>query len=108
MESNAIHLIPVGAAQVYHFSQGDNGRQIRCNLYNGMLAVKLTGSETLKLYCQTPDKQLVIVDVANTSSTYVDITIPNTLTAVAGKVYCKLHIDGISAKAFYLDVEGRP
>lgn len=108
MENKSVNITPVGPTPVYNFSQNDNNRKIRCSLYDCVLVKTLTGTEYLKLYCLTPDKRLVFVDVANTSNTYVDIDIPNTLTSAAGKVYCKLHINRISAKAFYLDVEGRP
>ena len=108
MENNYINMIPIRETPVYHFSQDDSGREIKCSLYNGLLAEILTGTETIKLYCQTPDKRLSILDVANTASNYVIVAIPDTLTATAGKVYCKLRINGIGAKAFYLDIERRP
>ena len=40
-------------------------------------------------------------------SSYVDVTIPEEMTDVAGFVYCKLRINGIGVKSCYLAVEGK-
>ena len=108
MESKYINAIPERGAEVYHLSQGDSNRQIRCSLYEGAKAVKLSGTETLRMRYKKPDGSIGSIGVANTSNTYVDITIPDTIVDKKGLVYCKLKVNGIGCKAFYLSVEARP
>lgn len=108
MESYYINLIPERNMPTYHFSQNDNGRAIRCDLYDGVKAFKLSGTETIRLRYRKPDNTIGSIGVTNTSNTYVDITIPDSMTDIKGKVYCKLRVNGIGAKAFIIEVEGRP
>lgn len=110
MESNTINIIPEGKTEVFHASQGDNGRVIRCNLVDGTAAVTLTGTESLTLRYKKTDGNVSSVLITNTFGTksYVDIPIPSDMTDSVGVVYCKLRINAIGAKAFYLVVEGRP
>ena len=110
METNTIDLIPEGITKIFHASQGDIGRVIRCNINNGADSFVLTGTESLNLRYMKLDGSFDSIGIDNTfaSKTYVDITIPEDMTEDVGRIYCKLHIDGIGAKAFYLDIEGRP
>ena len=108
MESKNINLIPEQTASVYHFSQNDANRTIRLNLFEGSNSVTLSGSEDLRVRYKKPDKSIGSIGVTNTSNTYVDVTIPSSMTDLSGEVYCKLRISGIGAKAFKLIVEGRP
>ncbi len=106
MESNYINLIPERYSPVFHVSKGDTGRSIRCNLYNGSCPVKLTGAENIRMRYRKANGDVSSISVPNTESTYLEITIPDDVTNAAGRVYCKLNIDGISAKAFIIEVEG--
>ena len=110
MEANTIDLIPERMTEVYHASQGDNGRVIRCNLVDGTSVYTLTGSEALTLRYKTMSGASASVPITNTFGTksYVDIAIPEEMTSALGVVYCKLRINSIGAKAFYLVIEGRP
>lgn len=108
MEAHFIDLIPERETPVYHVSQGDNERVIRCNLFDGVEAYTLTGTESVRLRYRRMDGSISSISVPNTSGTYVNVTLPEDLTAVIGRVYCKLRINSIGAKAFYVDVEGRP
>lgn len=108
MESKSINLIPEQTASVYHISQNDANRTIRLNLFEGSNSVTLSGSEDLRVRYKKPDKSIGSIGVDNTSDSYVDVTIPSSMTDLAGEVYCKLRISGIGAKAFKLIVEGRP
>ena len=107
MESNYVNLIPEREAPVFNASLNDNGRVIRCYLYDGATIYKLTGAENTRLRYKKPNGDVGSFSVTNTSGTYVDITFPAAVTNVSGKVYCKLRINGIGTKAFYLNVEGR-
>ena len=110
MEANTIDMIPAGISEVYHASQGDSGRTIRCDLVNGSAAVTLTGAENLVVHYVTSSGTVGSFSITNTFGTksYVDVPIPSDLTSAVGRVYCKLRVEGIGAKAFYLDIEGRP
>lgn len=110
MENNTIDLIPQRMTEVFHASQGDNNRVIRCNLVDGTAAYTLTGSEALTLRYKTMSGSSSAVPITNTfgTKTYVDIAIPEAMTDKVGVVYCKLRINSIGAKAFYLVIEGRP
>ena len=54
------------------------------------------------------DGEVSSLPVINEGTTYIDVPIPADLTSAVGKVYCKLRIGTIGAKAFYIEVEGRP
>lgn len=107
MEAFYIDLIPERGTPVFHVSQGDSDRVIRCNLYDGVKAIKLTGTDKIRLRYKKPDGDISSFSVTNTELTYVDIPLPATLTDLAGIVYCKLRINGVGAKAFNIEVEGR-
>lgn len=100
MERKLINFIPEGVEEVFHLSQGDNGRVIRCNLSEA-----LTGTEALSLRYLKASGDFNAINVENAGGTYVDISIPSAVTDVPGFVYCKLHINGISAKAFLINIE---
>ena len=108
METKYINMIPERNMETFHASQNDKGREIRCGLYDSVFAKALTGAEDVALRYKKPSGAIGSISVENTANTYVDISIPETMTDESGKVYCKLRIDGIGAKAFYLEVEGRP
>lgn len=105
METKSVNVIPEGKTQVYHASYGDNGRVIRCDLFDGMSGYDLDGTEMLTLRYVKPNGAHSSVAVVNTGDDYVDITIPDSMTDIVGVVYCKLRINGIGAKAMYLSVE---
>ena len=108
MEAYYIDLIPERGTPVYHVSQGDTNRTIRCNLYDGVQAIKLTGTESIRMRYRKQDGEVSSLPVINEGTTYIDVPIPADLTAAVGKVYCKLRIGTLGAKAFYIEVEGRP
>ena len=108
MENKFINMIPCGNTPVYHLSQNDKNCQIRCSLYDGTPTKVLNGAESVVLRYKKPDKAIGFLNVANTSNSYVDITIPDTMTDKAGKVYGVLHVNGIGAKSFFIDVEVKP
>lgn len=105
MQSNFINVIPEWTTPIYHASQDDDGRVIRCSLFDGVAAYTLSGTEALTLRYKKPDGSFSSVAVPNTADDYVDITVPAAMTDVAGFVYCKLRINSVGAKAFYLSVE---
>lgn len=110
MEANTIDMIPMGMTEVFHVSQGDNNRVIRCDIVDGTSIVTLTGNEALTLRYLKMDGTASAIAIPNTfgTKTYVEIAIPEELTDKVGVVYCKLRINSIGAKAFYILVEGRP
>ena len=109
MEVKTINVIPEWATEVFHASQNDNGREIRFNLYDGLEIYQLTGNESLVLRYKKPNGNVSSISVPNpgADNSYVDVTIPEEMTDVAGFGYCKLRINGIGVKAWYLAVEGK-
>lgn len=105
MESNFVNTVPKFSTPVYHASQNDNGRVFRSSLYDESVAYTLAGTENIRLRYMKPSGKVSSIAVTNTSSNYVDITVPSSMTDEAGLVYCKLRIDGIGAKAILLNVE---
>ena len=105
MESNYINFIPELGTPIYHVSKGDVNRTIRCDLFDGFVAKELTGSESIRMRYKKPNGDISSIFVPNTESSYLEIAIPAEITDTSGRVYCKLHIDGIGAKAFYIEVE---
>ena len=103
MEAKLINIVPEGVEEVFHLSQNDNGRGIRCNLTE-----TLTGAEALALRYLKANGEFNAIPVTNNGGTYVDISIPSAVTDKPGLVYCKLHINGIGAKAFFINVERKP
>lgn len=103
MEAKLINIVPEGVEEVFHLSQDDNGRVIRCNLTE-----ELTGAEALTLRYLKNDGTHGAIPATNNGGTYVDISIPSALTGAPGFVYCKLRINSIGAKAFLLNIERKP
>lgn len=100
MEAKLINIIPEGVEEVFHLSQGDDGRAIRCNLTE-----TLDGTEALTLRYLLKNGSFGGIPVTNSGGTYVDISIPSAVTGTPGLVYCKLRINGIGAKAFFINIE---
>ena len=108
MEIVNLNLIPDGPYPVAHISQNDDGRTIKCNLFDGPSPYKLSGSESLELRIRQSDGTPLSIEVINTSDDYVYVYIPAAVTSISGKIYCKLIMDNIGFKAFYLFVEKQP
>lgn len=105
MESNFVNVIPEWITPIYHASQGDDGRVVRLGLCDGAVVYTLSGTEALRLRYRKPDGTINSIGVANTADNYVDITVPADMTDIVGLVFCKLRINSIGAKAFYLAIE---
>lgn len=107
METRLIDKIPARQTPVFHASQGDADRSIALKLCEGTEPVVLTGTEILRIRYRLQDGTISSFGVNNSYSDTVYLNIPAELTAVIGYVYCKLFIDSIGYKAFYIEVEGR-
>ena len=109
MEEKSINYNPKGSAEVFHISQNDSNRQIRCNLYDDSSVLNVTSSDNVRVRYKKPDKSIGSFGVSHTGTkSYVDVTIPNTLSDKAGLVYCKLRINGNACKSFFVAVEEKP
>ena len=108
MEIIPLNVIPKGVNYAVHASKNDNKRVFRAELYEDKERYTLSGSESLRVRYKRPDNEVSSFSVENTGGNYLDISIPSDATEVSGLVYCKLHIDNISAKAFYIKVEESP
>lgn len=108
MEIIPLNIIPKGVTYSVNCSKNDKNRVFRCELYDEQDKYYLSGSESLRVRYERPDKMVSSFGVVNTGSNYLDMEIPQELTEISGLVYCKLHIDSISAKGFYIKVEDSP
>lgn len=93
MEVINLNFIPSGANPVAHASQFDEGRTTRFNLYDGSTVYTLDGTETLTVSVRKPDGHIVTESVTNTSSTYVDITTTEQMTACAGDNLAQIKVE---------------
>lgn len=103
MEQQLINIVPEGSAKIYHASEGDEGRQIQLDLTE-----ELTGAEALTIRYKKPNGDVGAVPVPSTSGASITATVPGDMTDTPGFVYCKLRINGIGAKSFFVKVERRP
>lgn len=101
-----INLIPgYYPCSVGHVSANDNNRVFRLNLYDDCVPYVLKGTDSLILKVRKPNGVCSTIPVVNTINSYVDINITSDLTDIPGKLYCKLVINGVGAKSFYINVE---
>ena len=109
MQTINLNLVPGGVKQIVNASQYDVGRVFRCNLYNGNAIYTLDGTETITIEGQKGDNHIFLYSVTNTSSSYVDISTTEQMTALEGYVDCELRIKksgtDIGTANFYLNVE---
>lgn len=107
MEIKAINKIPSMQTPVFHCSKGDVKRMIELELYDGTEENTITGSEAIRVRYRLPDGNIssFAVNVGYATSK-IFVQVPGDVTAIAGHVYCKLRIDNIGYKAFFIEVEG--
>jgi len=105
MEAQLINTIPEGKTKVFHASYGDENREIELDLHDGPLVYTLDGTEALTLRYRKADGTVGSSPVASTSGSAVTVAIPAELCTAVGVVYCKLRINNIGAKAFFVMVE---
>lgn len=108
MEKIKVNITARPVSQVCRASQGDEGRVIHCDLYDDAEVYTLAGTEALRLRYKKPNGGIGSASVANTSDSYVEITLPADALTLAGSVYCKLKIDSIAARSFIVKVEEKP
>lgn len=112
MEIIGLDIIPGKTAPVVHASQYDVGRTIGVYLHEGSSAYTLTGAETVTASIRKPDGNIVVLNVANTSSDYVEIVTTEQATACHGANLCELKIedggDVIGTANFIMNVEKDP
>lgn len=112
MEIIGLDIIPGKTAPVVHASQYDVGRTIGVYLHEGSSAYTLTGAETVTASIRKPDGNVVVLNVANTSSDYVEIVTTEQATACHGANLCELKIedggDVIGTANFIMNVEKDP
>ena len=112
MEIIRLDIIPGKTAPVVHASQYDVGRTIGVYLLEGSSVYTLTGAETVTASIRKPDGNVVVLNVANTSSDYVEIVTTEQATACDGANLCELKIedggDVIGTANFIMSVEKDP
>lgn len=104
-ESQLINTIPEGKTKVYHASLGDENREITVSLHDGPAVYTLDGTEMLTLRYKKVNGETGSCAVPSTSGSDVTVTLPADVCDTAGVVFCKLRINGIGVKAFFVMVE---
>lgn len=111
MEMITTNLLPIGAMPVCHASQFDKGRVIRFNLVEGeeRTPYTLSGTETITAVINKPDGTVVVEDIANTSSNYIDFVTSENTCDVSGFAVCKIVVKKddkeIGGKQFGMEIE---
>lgn len=92
MEIIDLEMIPGGPKKTCHTSQFDNGRVIRFNLKENGQPFALSGTETVQAIIRKPDGSETTLDIANTSSTYVDLITEADTCDIAGVNHCEMKV----------------
>ena len=112
MEIINLDMTPSTVTPNAHAGQYDAARTVRFMLKNGGVPFTLAGTETITAEITRSDNTEVTVNVANTSSNYVDVVFDDTVCTVKGLYACELRIvDGgvdIGSKNFALLVQRDP
>ena len=113
MEIINLDMTPSTVTPNAHAGQYDSARTVRFMLKNGGVPFTLAGTETITAEITRSDNTEVTVNVANTSSNYVDVVFDDTVCTVKGLYACELRLkdsDGfdIGSKNFALLVQRDP
>ena len=113
MEIINLDMTPSTVTPNAHAGQYDSARIVRFMLKNGGVPFTLAGTETITAEITRSDNTEVTVNVANTSSNYVDVVFDDTACTVKGLYACELRLkdsDGfdIGSKNFALLVQRDP
>lgn len=113
MEIINLDMTPSTVTPNAHAGQYDSARTVRFMLKNGGTPYTLAGTETITAEITRSDNTEVTVNVANTSSNYVDVVFDDTVCTVKGLYACELRLkdsDGfdIGSKNFALLVQRDP
>ena len=92
MEIIDLEMIPGGPKKTCHASQFDNGRVIRFNLKENGQPFALSGTETVQAIIRKPDGTEKTLNIANTSSTYVDLITEADTCDLAGVNHCEMKV----------------
>ena len=107
-EKRTIDKIPERETKVFHDSQGDNNRQDRIDLVDGLEVVNIAALVPVIVRYKLPNGQIGSFEIENKyGGTYLNFYIPSEVTQIPGLVYCKMRIGTIGYKAFFISVEGR-
>lgn len=111
MEQINLNLIPNGILAVCHVSQYDNtGRKIRFHLFNGSDTYALSGTETITLRIRKTNGEILIFDIANTASNYIELTVLQQMTDVSGDSVCEFRLtdSGLDIGSFNFKMKIEP
>lgn len=111
MEQINLNLIPNGILAVCHVSQYDNtGRKIRFHLFNGSDTYALSGTETITLRIRKTNGEILIFDIPNTASDYIDLTVLQQMTDVSGDSVCEFRLtdSGLDIGSFNFKMKIEP
>jgi hypothetical protein len=93
IESINLNLIPSGVSPVCHVSQYDEGRQIKINLFEGIIPYTIQSGDAFTLNVRKPDNTIVTTSVSGTQGdNHITISTTEQIAAVVGENLCELKI----------------
>lgn len=106
MQEVVLNLLPNGVPPVCYISQYDGtSRVIRFHLLNGTEPLTLNGSETITLNFRKPNRELVTLEIENSSSNYIDLAISSELSDKYGEGFGEFRIQGLGTLSFKMYIE---
>lgn len=116
METINLNIIPCGHIETINVSQGDSGRVVRANLFDGDSVYTIPAGYIVTAKVLTTNRDIIDIAITNTGDSYVDITIPDEVTAKSGIAMCKMRVKDaaehpqydVGFSVFFIDVEAQP
>ena len=116
METINLNLIPGKDIPIVNVSQGDSGRVFKANLFDGDSVYTIPENYIVNAMVLTTDHEILEISIENTQDSYVDITIPDEITAKSGVAMCKMRVKDdaehplydVGFSTFFINVEAQP
>ena len=116
MENINLNLIPGGDIPTVNVSQGDSGRVFRANLFDGDSVYTIPEDYIVNAMILLTNNEILEISIENTQDSYVDINIPDEVTAKSGIAMCKMRVKDdtehptydVGFSVFFINVEAQP
>lgn len=93
METIEVNLIPGKVLPVCHVSQGDDGREIKVNLIDGIFKHSIESGETAEVRIKKQDGSIYKANVPVTpGNEYITLTVTSDMDDVAGDNLCEIRL----------------
>lgn len=92
-ETIEVNMIPGKALPVCHVSQGDDGREIKVDLIDGIFKHTIESGETAEVRIKKQDGSVYKSNVSVTpGATYVTLTVTSDMDDIAGNNLCEIRL----------------